>query len=107
MSVNISKNKVIVFNKSERMVKDYKFSMDKIGMIQFYCYLGIDILASGSFGQAIFNLNNKARKTVFPLIDIMVKFDLKITKSMDLFHRLIGQSCYMDVKYRQPLHSIT
>ena len=92
LSVNISKGKVIVFNKSGKILKDYKFSLDRktIDMVQSYCYLGIDISASGSFGQAISNLNDKAGKAMFPLIDTIFKFDLNIKKSIDLFHRLIA-----------------
>ena len=59
-------------------------------MVQSYCYLGIDISANGSFGQAISNLNDKAAKAMFPLIDTIFKFDLNIKKSIDLFHRLIA-----------------
>ena len=59
-------------------------------MVQSYCYLDIDISASGSFGQAISNLNDKAGKAMFPLIDTIFKFDLNIKKSIDLFHRLIA-----------------
>ena len=59
-------------------------------MIQSNCYLGIDISASGSFGQAISSLNDKAGKVMFPLIDTIFKFDLNIKKSIDLFHKLIS-----------------
>ena len=67
LSVNISKSKVIVFNKSGKILKDYRFSLDRktIDMVQSYCYLGIDISAGGSFGQAISNLNDKAGKAMF------------------------------------------
>ena len=91
LSVNISKSKVIVFNKSGKILKDYKFSLDRkiIDMVQSYCYLGIDMSASGSFGHAISNLNDKAGKAMFPLIDTIFKFDLNIKTSIDLFHKLI------------------
>ena len=59
-------------------------------MVQSYCYLGIDISASGFIGQAISNLNDKASKAMFPLIYTIFKFDLCIIKSIDLFHRLIA-----------------
>ena len=59
-------------------------------MVQSYCYLGIDISASGSFGQAISDLNNKAGKAMFPKIDTIFKFNLNIKKSIDFFHRLIA-----------------
>ena len=90
LSVNISKSKVTVFNKSGKILKDYRFSLDRttIDMVQSYCYLGSDISASGSFGQAISNLNDKAGKAMFPLIDTIFKFDLNVKKSIDLFRRL-------------------
>ena len=61
-------------------------------MVQSYCYLGIDIAASGSFDQAISNLNDKAGKAMFPLIDTIFKFDLFLTSKSLLFffHRLIA-----------------
>ena len=59
-------------------------------MVQSYCYVGIDISASGSVGQAISNLNDKAGKVMFPSIGTIFKFDLNIKKSIDLFLRLIA-----------------
>ena len=104
LSVNISKSKVIVFNKSGKILKGYKFSLDRkiINMVQSYCYLGIDILASASFGQAISELNDKAGKAMFPLINTIFKFDLNNKKSIDLFHRLIAPI----ILYGQPIHNI-
>ena len=58
-------------------------------MVESYCHLSIDISGSGSFGQAISNLNGKTAKAMFPLIDTIFKFDLNIKKSVDPFHRLI------------------
>ena len=92
LRVNTSKSKFIVFNKSGKILGDYKFSLDKktIDMVQSYCYLGIDMSANGSFGQAISNLDDKAGKAMFTLTDTIFKFDLNIKKSVDLFHRLIA-----------------
>jgi uncharacterized protein YmfQ (DUF2313 family) len=53
LTVNINKTKIIIFNKTGRLIKD-NFILDgqEIECITRYKYLGIIILASGTFGEA-------------------------------------------------------
>ena len=48
-----SKSKIIIFNKSGKILRDYNFvhKNRKIEIVQSFCYLGIDTSASGSFSH--------------------------------------------------------
>ena len=59
-------------------------------LVQNFCYLGLDITASGSFHIAKSNLRDKGIKAMYPLIDTVIKFELKVEQSIDLFKRLIS-----------------
>ena len=56
-------------------------------IVQSFCYLGIDISASGSFSHAKINLEDKSMKAMFPLVDAIWKFNLGIKHSIGLFHK--------------------
>ena len=55
LSVNIEKNKVMIFNKSGRLLPNYSFHFDttNIKLCNEYSYLGIVFTPSGSFTKAI------------------------------------------------------
>ena len=59
-------------------------------IVQSFCYLGIDISASGSFSHAKLNLKDKSLKAIFPLVDTIWKFDPGIKCSIGPFHKLIS-----------------
>ena len=59
-------------------------------IVQSFCYLGIDISASGSFSHAKLNLKDKSLKAMFPLVDTVWKFDPGIKHSIGLLHKLIS-----------------
>ena len=69
LSVNISKTKVIIFNKSGRVLKgfSFKYMQTEVEIVQEYNYLGIIFRASGVFTQAIKYLCNKALKATFSI----------------------------------------
>ena len=55
-----------------------------------YCYLGIEISCSGSFGLARSSLVEKAKKATFPLKALINQFQLPVKKSLDLYNSLIS-----------------
>ena len=67
LTVNISKTKVIVFNKSGRILKGFAFNFlqTDVEVVQEYKYLGIVFRVSGVFSNAVKYLCNKAMKAVF------------------------------------------
>ena len=67
LSVNIDKTKVMIFNKSGRLLSSYSFKFDThdIQLCQEYSCLGIVFTPSGSFTKAINLLYEKASKAFF------------------------------------------
>jgi hypothetical protein len=64
LSVNIDKSKVIIFNKSGRVIKkdNFKYMEYVLEITQEYKYLGVLFKSSGSFTKANVYLCQKARK---------------------------------------------
>ena len=92
LSINTAKSKLIIFNESGKILRDYNFvhKNRKMEIVQNFCYLGIDISASWSFSHAKLNLKDKSLKAMFPLFDTIWKFDPGIKHSIGLFHKLIS-----------------
>ena len=67
--VNTDKTKIMVFNKSGKMLKNCRFtySSDIIEMVQECKYLGIKIRVSGVVTRGVADLSNKALKVMFML----------------------------------------
>jgi hypothetical protein len=67
LKINIGKTKVIVFNKSGRILKGFSFLYDDepISLTNEYKYLGILFKPSGTFSDAIDYLSRKACKAMF------------------------------------------
>ena len=67
LKINIEKTKIIIFNKSGKLLKNYRFYINDVQLenAQEYKYLGILMRASGTFTNAIQYLSNKALKVIF------------------------------------------
>ena len=66
LSVKISKTKVIIFNKTGKLVQDiFHIENQAIECVTSYKYLGIMLQASGKFTQARKMIYNKALKGMF------------------------------------------
>ena len=67
LKVNIGKTKVIVLNKSRRILKGFSFLYvdEPISLTNEYKYLGILFKPSGTFSDAIDYLSKKACKAMF------------------------------------------
>ncbi len=52
MEVNLKNSQVIVFNSAGRLLSGYSFlyGNKKLEQVKTYCYLGVEISCSGSFG---------------------------------------------------------
>ena len=89
LTINRVKSKIIIFNESGKILRDYNFvhKNRKMEIVQSVCYLGIDISASGSFSHAKINLKDKSMKAMFPLVDTIWKFNPDIKHSIGLFHK--------------------
>ena len=89
LNVNIKKSKIFIFNPSGRKLvgPHFHFQGKLLEIVQSYCYLGVDLLCSGSFRAARGNLVDKAGKAMFPLLSAITNFHL--SKSIQLFDLLI------------------
>ena len=67
MKINIEKTKIIIFNKSGKLLKNYRFYINDVQLenAQEYKYLGILMRASGTLTNAIQYLSNKALNFIF------------------------------------------
>ena len=67
LTINTVKSKIIIFNESDKILRDYNFvhKNRKMEIVQSFCYLGIYISASGSFSHAKINLKDKSMKLCF------------------------------------------
>ena len=67
LQVNINKSKVMIFNRSGKILKGHNFVYDgnTVSLVNEYKYLGIIFKPSGSFTEAIDQLAKKASKAIF------------------------------------------
>ena len=67
LEVNTDKTKILIFNKSGRLIKKHHFIFESEALetVQEFKYLGIIIKASGIFTKVISELSNKALKVLF------------------------------------------
>ena len=92
MEVNLKKSQVIVFNSAGRLLTGYSFlyGNEKLKQVKTYCYLGVEISCSGSFGMARNCLIEKAQKATFPLKALINQFQLPVKNSVNLFNSLVS-----------------
>lgn len=69
LKVNLSKTKVIVFNKAGRLLENFHFyyNQQEIEITRKYCYLGIIFNCAGNFADAVERLTDQGRKALFKL----------------------------------------
>ena len=91
LEVNIKKSNIIIFNSPGHLICGPKFFFQgkPLELARSYCYLGIDLVCSGSFRTAQINLMEKARKAMFPLLSAISQFKLPCGKSLKFFHSMI------------------
>ena len=90
LTINTSKSKVMIFNKTGRTIKKHLMvNQVPLEVVQSFTYLGVDIKASGSFTSAIQNLNSKAKKAMVQLYRMITQFQMPFSQSIKLFRAFI------------------
>lgn len=91
LSVNIQKTKVMIFNKSGRVLKRYNFVYEEksIELTSEYKYLGIIFKPSGSFKEAANQLSKKAIKAMFCIRKCLSPDKLYVQPMLKLFDTCI------------------
>ena len=92
LSISIKKSKVMVFNKSNHLLKGTLLTYNGLALdvVKEYCYLGFVITPNGKFKANFQNLKLKATKALFSLrkgISYNGNFSVKV--ALDLFDHLI------------------
>ena len=91
INVNIAKSKTMIFNSSGIVLQNHTFLYRKkeLELVQSFTYLGITISSSASFKKACQTLGDKACKPMYPLVDAIFKFNLTVSRALDLFEKLV------------------
>lgn len=89
LTVNLSKTKVMIFNKGGHNIKRFGFTYkgQNVEIVQQYCYLGIVFTSSGSFKAAGESLLDRARRALFKLKQYDVRSNVPL--SLKLFDTLV------------------
>lgn len=87
LEVNIDKSKIIIFNKSGKVLKGYSFfyNNQSLGLVNQYKYLGIILKPSGSFVEAINHLSKKASKAMFCISKALYSEKRNVSLHIKLF----------------------
>ena len=88
LDINVEKTKIMIFNKSGRMLKQHKFLIH-ISATDTYKYLGTIFKPSGSFSATVKHLSNKAKKAIFSVYNIFPKNRLALIENLKLFDACI------------------
>lgn len=91
LKVNTDKTKVIIFNKSGKLLKGFSFSYETqlIELVTEYKYLGIIFKASGSFTYASSILSKKASKAMFCMLKTLDSENINIASHVKLFETCV------------------
>ena len=92
LQINPKKTKVLIFNKSGRLLKpstNIKIGHEIIESTKSYCYLGIVFTPSGTFSHAVNELKKKAMRATFSLKRFINNKFLSVSTAFKLFDSLI------------------
>ena len=92
LQLNTKKTKILVFNKSGKVLKGYKFALDgaQLEVVDHYQYLGIKLRPSGSLTFAAEELCAKARKAWYSISNIVYKDKrMPVRRAFHLFYSLV------------------
>ena len=91
LTINISKNKTLVFNTAGRFIKKtFSINGTYLDPVQNFCYLGFDLSASGNVTNAMNILYDKANKAMRALLNSIARFNIPVKTSLNLYHTFIS-----------------
>ncbi|MEW8544951.1 MAG: reverse transcriptase family protein, partial [Candidatus Thiodiazotropha sp.] len=90
LDINYNKSKVLVFNRTGRLVK-YNFSISDVSLevVREYKYLGIVFTISGKFSKAVSDLYCRGQKAYFKLMNIFKYSSPKISTVIHTFDHTV------------------
>ena len=93
LQINKTKTKIIIFNKSGKVLKDYSFFLAdaRLEIADSYQYLGVRLRPSGSLTLAAAELCSKARKAWFSISNVLYKDKrMPVSRAFQLFDSLVS-----------------
>ena len=106
LQINTSKTKVMIFNKSGKVLNNFQFSLDgnKLEITDSYQYLGVKVRPSGTFTFAADELCSKARKAWFSISSILYKDKrMPVERAFKLFDSLVSPVAMYACEFWLPL----
>ena len=91
LEINVEKTKIMIFNKSGKLMKKHKFTINntQIDITDSYKYLGTIFKPSGTFTAAVKHLTNKAKKAIFSIRNIFPQNRLSLIQNLKIFDACI------------------
>ncbi len=91
LEIHPDKTKVMVFNKTGKLLNKNKFTYrgHQLELVKSYTYLGIQMALNGNFSNAITTLSNKARKALFRVKNSLIKTNITPDLSLHIYDTLI------------------
>ena len=90
LDLNVSKTKILIFNKAGKLIKDNLYFNDEcLDCVQHYRYLGVYFSASGIFSYGQNDIFNKARKATFKVTKLITSAEPSVKTSLHLYDHLI------------------
>ena len=93
LQLNVSKTKVMIFNRSGKLLTGYSFELAGavLEITNCYQYLGVKICPSGSFTSASDELCSKSRRAWFSISSILYKDKrMPVSRAFQLFDALVS-----------------
>ena len=91
LTVNIDKTKIIIFNKSGKVLKGFNFKYNEcnVELVNEYKYLGILFKPSGTFSHAIRYLCNKSYKAAFCIRKALFSDKMNVQLYLKLYEHCV------------------
>ena len=106
LHLNVSKTKIMVFNKSGRVLKNFHFFVDgnELEVTDCYQYLGVKVRPSGTFTFAAEELCIKAKRAWFSISSIIYKDKrMPTSRAFKLFDSLVSPVALYACEFWLPL----
>ena len=91
LTISVKKSKSMIFNSSGKFLREtFHIGDENIEPVQEFCYLGVDIKCSGTVKHAENILNEKGKKALRPLMNVIARFKIPPKTAIKLFHTYIS-----------------
>ena len=91
LTISIKKSKTIIFNPQGRLMKkQFSIKGKPLEPVNTFCYLGFELISSGTVKHAMNTLHEKAKKALRPLMCAISRFNIPTKTAINLFHTFVS-----------------